>query len=90
MKDQLFHEAKLGIEAETFAHSDLGKYLIGRAEEERGLAIEKLLQTPAHDTFNIERLQAQAWRADSFQGWLAEAIQNGFYAEEQIKVIDDE
>ncbi len=91
LTENLLTEVKLGIEAEYFLRSDLGKYIIKKVNEERENAIEELVKTyPKREGIEkIIELQNAVYRADSLQTWLAEAIQNGFYAEEQLKIQDE-
>ena len=66
-----------GFQAEAFVLSDLGKFLIGRAEAEIAEAVEELKAVNPFSTDEIRTLQNKIWRAESVQSWLAEAIQAG-------------
>lgn len=83
--NDLIKEAQLGIEAETFLSSDLGRYIIARAEADRMDALEQLATVNPNDILAITKLQNKIAVVDSIQGWIAEAIQNGYYAEIEIK-----
>ncbi|MGR9117432.1 MAG: hypothetical protein ACU85E_16915 [Gammaproteobacteria bacterium] len=83
--EQLIKEARLGIEAEAFLSTDLGRYLIARANEERIEALEQLAVVDPNDIKAIAKLQNKVAVADSIQTWIANAIQNGYYAELEIK-----
>ena len=74
-------EVQLGIEAEAFIHSAVGRYLVGRAEDERQRALEALGTVDPEDAKLIRELQNQHWRSNAVSGWLAEAIQDGAHAE---------
>lgn len=82
--DPRFAEVQLGIEAEAFVHSKLGRYLIGRAEDERQRALEALATADPEDAKTIRQLQNQQWRANTVLGWLAEAIETGAHLEAEL------
>ena len=78
--------AVLGKQAEDFLGSDLGKYLIKRAEQEASEAIDGLRRIEAHKADEIRSLQTKLWRAESFQQWLGNAIVEG---QEALKMLED-
>lgn len=84
MEDELLKQAQLGIEAEAFAVSDIGKYLISRANEELDVAREKLTDVLPTDTDAIIQWQQQAKTAIHFKTWLLQAISDGHYAEREL------
>ena len=81
MSDELWAEAILGKDAEAFLASDIGRYLIGRAKQDENEALAGLLDVKATNTEEIQNLQAKAWRARSFKGWLIGLIEAGRTAE---------
>jgi predicted ATP-dependent serine protease len=83
--ESLIKEAQLGIEAEEFLATDLGRYLIARANEEREEAIELLITEDPNNIRAITKLQNKIAVVDSIQTWIANAIQNGYYAESEIR-----
>jgi hypothetical protein len=78
---QYFEEAHLGIEFETFLHSNVGRYLQGRAVAQYEDAKEKLLACSPKNERRIRRFQQQAARADQFLEWCRDAIIMGRQAE---------
>lgn len=84
MENPLAHEVALGITVEGFLASGIGKYLIARAEAEIEEAVERLKHVDPEDPKVIRELQAQVYRAESLQYWLAEAIQAGISAEDEL------
>lgn len=84
MNEELYAEAILGRDAEDFIQSDLGKYLIGCAEQEAQDALEGLKRIDPYATKEIIELQNRIWRADSFQSWIAERIIQGKQAMQQL------
>jgi len=81
----LFAAAVLGKDAEEFMSSDLGRVLLGNAEQEAAEALEELASADATDSKLMMRLQAKVWRARSFSGWLSELVING---QQALSVLD--
>jgi hypothetical protein len=81
----LWAEAMIGKDAEEFLSGDLGRYMLGRAEEEETEAMEALAKVSPWRRSRISQLQAQLWRARSFKAWLAELITAGRQALEQLE-----
>jgi len=75
---------QLGLSAESFLGSPLGKFLVGRAEGEIEEAVEKLKTTDPEDAKAIRDLQNRIYRAESVQYWLAEAIMTGENAQQEL------
>lgn len=84
MSEVLWAEAVLGRESEDFFKSDLGRYLLGRAEQEEQEASEKLASVASWRRRRIQQLQNEIWRARSVRQWLSELIQAGRQAEAQL------
>lgn len=83
-----FEEARLGIEVQRFLTSAAGRYLHGRAKialeevKEKMLELNRSTPTFAED---FDTLQQEAWHAQKFTTWCAEAIVNGRNAEQQLE-----
>lgn len=73
----LFAEAALGMDAKEFFHSDLGRYMVGCAQQEYQHAMAKLKVTPWWMFWRVTALQNQAWRAEKFMTWLRDLILSG-------------
>ena len=82
--DPRLAEVQLGIEVEAFVHSAVGKYIVGRVEEERETALGLLATADPEDAKQIRELQNQHWRATAVMGWLAEAIETAAHAEAEM------
>ena len=78
-------EAILGRDAEEFLRTELGRYLLERAEDEERQALEGLATVFSWRTRRINALQTQLWRARSFKGWLSDLIVAGRQALEQLE-----
>lgn len=85
MNQTLLAEAMLGQDAEEFIQSDLGRYVLARAEEEEQAAQEILAKVSPWRRRRITQLQDQIWRARSFKSWLAELVFSGKQALQQLE-----
>jgi hypothetical protein len=82
--EALYRKAAFGKIIEDFQSSDIGIYLIRRAESEAEQAIEKLKTCDPKDGKVVQSLQNEVWKAESFQKWLADAILDGLQAHNMI------
>ncbi len=73
----LLAEAELGEDAMQFSRSDLGRYMIGRANIELADLNDKLKSTFPLRWRRIMQLQNEIWRREKFKQYLLEAIQSG-------------
>lgn len=79
------HQAiDFGFVVEAFLTSDVGRYLIARAEDEIADAVGKLKTIDPNDAPAIQSLQNIVHRAESIQYWLAEAVQEGMNAQREL------
>jgi hypothetical protein len=76
-EQELIAQAEIGEEARKFVESDLGKCVLGMAEQEALAAMEELVSTDPGDWKKIARLQMQIQSARNFEKWLAELIDEG-------------
>jgi len=87
MSDEvLMAEAVLGRDAQDFVKTEIGRYLVGRANQEKRDALEQLGRVSPWRRNRIRDLQARVWRAESFLIWLAELITSGKQAEHVLEV----
>jgi len=84
-EQDMFKTAQIGIEAEKFLSTDLGIFLLGKAEMELETGFSLLLDALPTDYATITKLQSQCKRALNFKSWLAEAIQSGEYAVRELR-----
>lgn len=85
MSDELIAEAEIGEEARKFLESDLGKVLVGFAEQEILSAQVGLEKVSPHNISAIQGFQLQARFGRSFKDWLAELVSRGNAAMEAYK-----
>lgn len=86
--DPLVRTATFGKQVEDFLDTDIGKYLVGRAEQECNEALDKLKVVSSWRRRRIRDLQAQVWRAEAFQQWLGNAIVEGQHALQMLQEDD--
>lgn len=87
--DPLMETAVFGREVGAFLGTNVGKYLIARAEREEAEATDALKRTFPLRWRRIMELQNRIHRAESIQAWLGEAIMDGLQAEKTITGDDD-
>ena len=85
MNDELIAAAELGDEARRFLESDLGKCLLGMAQQEVMLAQEALETVSPYDQEAVRALQNQAKLGRHFEQWLLELLDKGESALEVFK-----
>jgi hypothetical protein len=85
-----FVEAALGRDAREFFDTDLGRYLVGCAQQEYALAVTKLKTVPWWRRRRILQLQNEAWRAENFMVWLRDLIIKGKAAELALEDREEE
>ena len=74
-------EAVIGRDAAEFLASDIGRYLIGRCDQEAQEAMMALSTVSVWRRNRIRQLQNEVWRAQSVKAWLIELITAGRQAE---------
>lgn len=87
---RLLDTAAFGKQVEEFTQSDVGKYMLRKAEIEYK---EALLQFKTLDPFDhkeVGQCQLKMNRALSIRGWLSEAVSQGLEAMKQLEGLEDE
>ncbi|MCK0507915.1 hypothetical protein [Aromatoleum anaerobium] len=82
---ELLQRVAMGMEAEAFLGSNIGRYLVERAETERDDAVGDLKAVSPDDPKAIRDLQNRIWRAESVQFWLADLINDGNNAMHELQ-----
>ena len=80
--------ARLGIEAEAFLASNLGRYLMERAELERELATAELIAAEPSELALCVRIRNRILVIELFKNWLVEAVQEGKVASQELERLD--
>lgn len=81
---ELHRAIDFGFQVEAFLQSDIGQYLVKRAEGQIDEAVEELKLAPADAPEVIRAIQTRIRVAENVQYWLAEAIQAGYAAQEEL------
>lgn len=76
-EQELYAEAALGRQVEGFFQGDLGRYLLGCADQEIESAMDELKHVHPWRSRKIRDLQNKIYRAESFKVWLSELIIRG-------------
>ena len=83
----LIAEAVLGRDAQEFLASEIGRYLLGRAQMDEREAMESLVSVKWWRRRRIIELQSRIYRARSVRRWLAEIITDGRQAESVLEEL---
>lgn len=82
----LIQKAVFGRQVEEFLNTDIGRFMVTRAEQSAESAMEKLKTCDPRDGKIVQSLQNEIWKAESFQEWMAIAIMDGLRAH---KLLED-
>lgn len=82
---ELMKRVAMSVEAEQFLGSNLGRYIVERAESERDAAVAGLKEADPENAKLIRELQNRVWRAEEVQFWLADLINDGRNAMHEIQ-----
>lgn len=83
--DALFDQAILGEQLDNFWRSDVGNFVLAKAEREYIMALGSLVEVDPSDTKAILKHQSDAKRASSIKQWLSEGITQGLKAKEILE-----
>lgn len=86
---ELIELAKLGIEAEAFLSSPLGRFLMKKADDEEAAATVELIETPPTDIEKNREIRNQIHVARMFKVWINESVQCGRAAHAQLQQLED-
>lgn len=82
--DMDVQKAQLGIEADAFKRTNLGRFLIDRAGVEIDQQIQLLKEADPDDVKLNRDIRMRIKVAEQFQTWMDEAIRAGLEAERRI------
>ena len=85
---ELLDQAILGDQIDSFWRSDVGNYLLAKAEREYIMAFESWVDMDVSNVQAALTLQSTAQRAKSFRSWLNEGIIQGLKAKEILEDRD--
>lgn len=78
----------MGIDAESFIRTPLGKFLIRKADNEIAAATEELIETEPIDIKAATEIRNRIHVARMFKVWLGDAIAIGHSAHDQLKELE--
>lgn len=87
--DELMSLAKMGIDAEDFIRSPLGKFLIKKAEAEINDATEDLIMADPDDVKANTEIRNRIHVARMFVVWLSESVNIGRVAHDQMREMEE-
>lgn len=73
----LIAEAELGERAREFLASELGRLMVGYADQDATDALTELVKISPTDTDGIRSLQTKAQMGQQFKMWLADTVTRG-------------
>lgn len=85
----MMETVQFGIEVESFLNGKIGRYLVDRARMEAEEALNELKTVDPCAQQQIVALQNRVHRAECFESWLAEAIQEGWNTESNIRRMEE-
>jgi hypothetical protein len=80
----------VGDQFKQWLSSDIGRYIVGRAEQHELATLKKLRETDPKDTVTIIKLQAESGMPGKLLEWIEEAITMGDMARYQLEELEDE
>lgn len=84
-EDPIVRDAVFGTQVEQFLSSDIGIYLMQRADDFAQDAIDSLTRADPEDAKVIRALQNKIHLADMIASWLKEAMAMGEQAQNHIR-----
>lgn len=81
---ELHRAIDFGFQVEAFLASNIGQYLIKRAEEKVTEATESLKRVCPDNPTQIRALQHNIQVGEDIQYWLADAIRAGYAAQDEL------
>lgn len=84
-EQELMARVHAGIEVEAFLNGPIGAALLKNLKDECADAIEKLKTVNPREIEQVIELQLIIRRGEKVESWLAGIVQEGWYAEKQLK-----
>ena len=82
-------KARLGIEAESFQNSHVGRYIYDRIDVDLVKLTQELLDTNPSDVSKCVEIRNNILVRNLFTLWIKEAIGSGLNAENELKDADE-
>lgn len=87
--NRLRETAQVGMDAEAFKNTPLGRWMIDKAKEDRQRIVEELILADPTDNKAVADLQGKAVLLGLFEEWLNQAITDGIEALQYFKQYED-
>lgn len=84
-REELLEQGVFGKEVEAFLASNVGRYIVHRANEQAVSAMDKLKACDPEDAKTIRAIQNEIRVAEQILDWLTGAVKQGLQA---INIID--
>jgi hypothetical protein len=78
--EMLVRRALFGKQVEQFLSSEVGRYMVARAEDQKSDALAAFKSCDVEDVQNVRALQNKVKLAESIVQWMAEAVSDGLAA----------
>jgi len=88
-KAMLFDVAILGEQVDAFMRSDVGKYLVDKANRELNAALKGLKTVNPAKMQDVQKFQNEVWRAENLITWLSESVMAGLKAKDILEERDE-
>jgi len=76
----MIKRAVFGKQVETFFNSEIGRYILSRALEQKTEAQRQFLEINCADVEKVRELQNRITQANDIARWLADAVTDGLQA----------
>jgi hypothetical protein len=86
--DELLSIARMGVDAEAFVRTPLGKFLMDKADSEIMDATSELIGADPEDVKANRDIRNRIHVANMFRTWMRDAIEIGRAAHEQLSDLD--
>ena len=89
-QSELLAQVSIGLDAEQFFKTDIGRYVLGASEQDYLAALEKLSTVSPTDREKIIKFQLEAASAKGAINWLRDAIIKSRHAEHELYIKEAE
>lgn len=89
-EDELLSIAKMGVDAEAFMRTPLGRFLQKKAQDEIDAATNELIDAKPEDVELGREIRNRIHIAAMFLTWMRESINGGRAAYDQLKETEDQ
>ena len=87
--NDLLSIAKMGVDAESFLQTPLGRFLMKKAKDEEAAALAELVDADPEDVKENREIRNRIHVVKMFRQWMTEAIEVGHAAHMHLKQLED-